>query len=123
MHVPGSGIHIPVIDMNVKQLVKFTVCVAVGVWLVSRVTPGLAARVGIRPRPLLPQYQNTFYEPFGLVPVLPTSMSKPAPAATATAVPTAGMTQEQLGAAIVASTSNALSAITGGSGEPSVVIA
>ena len=79
-------------------------------WLISRVFPGAAARMGLRPRPLVPSYQNSWPEPFGLQPVLPSLMGSGAPAPTATS---SGPSQADLGRAIVAATQASLPSSSG----------
>ncbi len=97
-------------DVNpMKRHIWVTVAmVFVGGWVLSRVFPGAAMRVGLRPRPILPAWQNGFYEPLGLVPVIP-GVAPSAVAPTATPA----LTQAQIGQAIVQATQASLPVSSG----------
>ena len=104
-----------VADLKPKHLVVGAAVLFVTAWAFSRLLPGAAARMGLRPRPLFPDYQNTWPEPFGLSPLIGAG-----PMATPAASRTTGPTQAQLGQAIVtaaqggASSSDILQSITSG---------
>jgi hypothetical protein len=97
-------------ELSPKHLVVGVAVFFATGWVISRVLPGAAFRMGLTPRPLLPDYQNDWPEPFGLEPLLPSLMKKTAPASTSTS---SGASQESLGRAIIAATQAALPASSG----------
>ena len=101
--------NIPVLGITHKQLMVGAVVALFGVYAASQFLPGLAARVGVRPRPAFPTQQNNWYEPFGLRPWIP-SMS--GGWATPSAIPTS-TTQMQ---SDLSSVAGALVNITGAGG-------
>jgi hypothetical protein len=98
-------------DLKPKRLIVGAAVLFATGWFISRVLPGAAARMGLRPRPLLPQYQNGWPEPFGLTPILPSIMGTLAPAPTSAS--TSGPSQADLGRAIIAATQASLPSSSG----------
>jgi hypothetical protein len=88
-------------DLKPKHLAVGAAVLFITAWGFSRLLPGAAARMGLRPRPIWPAYQMGWYEPLGMIPVLPTSMNMGA-TAQPSATSTSGPSQAQLGQAIVA---------------------
>lgn len=103
-----------VADLKPKHLAVGMIVLFATAWTFRRVLPGAARRMGLTPAPLAPSYQNSWPEPFGLVPLLPVpgAMVQPSMSATSTAT-SAGQSQADLGRAIVAATQAALPSSSG----------